>query len=249
MKWFLSKRASMDWFLDVVYVSLRASYKWLLGTMVLVGVLIGALFAAGVLGGGDDAPMPVVVVTPAPTLVPTPTPTPAPTLTPTLAPSPTPVPTAVPPTPTTVPVVVPTPTATPEPIAELPKDIKVSVFLEGASNIGSLEFVLLYEPTVLQVTGVETGPLVNGAILDSSTRTPGMVWAGLIDANGINGDGLAVVVSFDIIGDDESRTALTLENVVAYDATTLLDIVTIASNGLFVVNDGSLTVPTLAFLH
>ena len=247
MKWFLSKRASMDWFLDVVYVSLRASYKWLLGTMVLVGVLIGALFAAGVLGDGDDSPMPVVVVIPAPTLVPTPTPTP--TLAPSPTPAPTPVPTAVPPTPTMVPVVVPTPTATPEPIAELPKDIKVSVFLEGASNVGSLEFVLLYEPTVLRVKGVDTGSLANGALLDSSTRTPGMVWAGLIDANGINGDGLVVVVSFDIIGDDESRTALTLENVVAYDATTLLDIVTKASTGVFAVEDGSLTMPTLEFLR
>lgn len=237
----------MKWFLDIAYLFLSASYKWLLGTMVLVGVLIGALFAAGVLGGGDDTPMAVAV--PVATAVPTPVPTPTPTPTPTLVPRPTPVATAAPPTPTTVPVVVPTPTATPEPAAELPKEIKVPIFLEGASNLGSLEFVLLYEPTVLQVNKVEMGYLLNGALLDYSTRTPGLVWAALIDANGINGDGLAVVVSFAIIGDDESRTALTLENVVAYDATTLLDIVTKASNGVFVVGDGSLTVPTLAFLR
>ena len=235
----------MRWFLDIAYLAISASYKWILGTMVLVGVLIGALFAAGVLGGGDDSP--ILVAVPVATPVPTPAPTSTPT--PTLAPTSTSIPTAVPPTPTQVPVVVPTPTATPEPIIELPKDIEVSVFLEGASNVGSLEFVLLYEPTVLQVKRVETGSLINGAILDSSTRTPGMVWAGLIDANGINGDGLAVVVSFDIIGDNGSRSALTLENVVAYDATTLLDIVTKASNGVFVVEDGSLTAPTLEFLQ
>ena len=62
----------MRWFLDVAYIALSASYKWLLGTLVLVGVLIGALFAAGVLGGGDDSPMPVLVATPVPTPIPTP---------------------------------------------------------------------------------------------------------------------------------------------------------------------------------
>ena len=235
----------MKWFLDVAYIAISASYKWLLGAMVLAGISIGALFAAGVLGGGDDSGLPVIVATP----LPTPAPTRAPTPTPTLAPSPTPVPTPVPPTPTLVPVPVQAATATPAPTPMLPKEIDVSVYVEGADNLGSLEFVLVFEPTVLEVTRVKAGSLANGALLDSSTRTPGLVWTGMIDANGISGDGPAAVITFAIVGDDESSTSLTLENVVAYDAITLLDMVTRVSVGNFQVKDRSLTAPTLEFLY
>ena len=231
----------MKWFLDVAYIALIASYKWLLGAMVLAGIAIGALFAAGVLGGGDDSSRQVIIATPVPT--------PAPTPTPTLVPSPTPVPTLVPPTPTAVPALIPTPTATPAPTPVRSKEIEVPIYLEGADNLGSLEFVLVFEPTVLKVTRVKTGSLANGALLDSSTRTPGLVWAGMIDADGISGDGPAAVITFTIVGDDDSSTPLTLENVVAYDATTLLDIVTRALGGNFVVKDRSLTAPTLDFLQ
>ena len=44
----------MKWFLDITYLAIGASYKWLLGMTVIVGVLVGLLFAVGVLGGGDD---------------------------------------------------------------------------------------------------------------------------------------------------------------------------------------------------
>ena len=237
----------MKWILDVAYIAITASYKWLLGAMVLAGIAIGALFAAGVLGGGDDSSSPVIITTPVPTPAPTRAPTPTPT--PTLAPSPTPVPTPVPPTPTLVPVQVQIATATPAPTPVLPKEIDVSVYVEGADNLGSLEFVLVFEPTVLEVTRVKAGSLANGALLDSSTRTPGLVWAGIIDANGISGDGPAAVITFAIVGDDESSTSLTLENVIAYDATTLLDMVTRVSIGNFEVKDRSLTAPTLEFLY
>ena len=119
--------------------------------------------------------------------------------------------------------------------------------MEGAANLGSLEFVLVYEPDVLEVTNVRKGSLSSRALLESSIRTPGLVWTGLIDANGINGDGPAAVITFEIVGDDGSITALTLENVVAYDASTLLDIITTSTGGNFVVQDRSLVAPTLRF--
>ena len=239
----------MKWFLDVSYLALSASYKWLIGAMVIVGVVVGALFASGVIGGGDDSGGRAPIAAPIPTRVPvaTPTPTPIPTPTPTLVPSPTAAATAVP-TPTTAPPPVPTQPPTPKPTAVLAKEVKIPVLLEGAANIGSLEFVLSYEPTVLEVTGVEKGSMANDALLDSSIRTPGLVWAGLIDANGISGDGPAAIITFAVVGEAESSTALILDSVIAYDASTLLDILTSASRGHFIVKDRSFTAPSLSFL-
>lgn len=233
----------MKWLLEVSYLGIGASYKWLLGMAVIIGVTVGALFAAGVLGGGDEP------VTPGPSLssVATPTPKPMPTPIATVPPSPTPVPTLIP-TPTAAPVAAPpTPTATPEPTVAPAKVVAVPIFLEGATNVGSLEFVLIYEPTVLAVTKVEPGALASNALLESSARTPGLVWAGMIDANGISGDGPVAVVTFTVIGVGESSTLLTLENVVAHDATSLLDIITLSSPGSFTVKDRSLTPPSLGF--
>ena len=236
----------MRWFLDVAYLGIGASYKWLLGVAVIIGVTVSALFAAGVLGGGDQSgpPGPGLVSVATPTTSPMPTSTP----TPTVAPSPTPVPT-VQPTPTAVPVLAPpTPTATPEPTVAPAKQIAVPIFLEGAANVGSLEFVLIYESTVLAINKVEQGALASNALLEISTATPGLLWAGMIDANGMSGDGPAAVITFDVIGNGESSTALTLENVVAHDATSLLDIITRSLPGSFTVSDSSLTAPSLGFL-
>ena len=226
----------------MAYIAIGASYKWLLGMAVLIGVTVGALFAAGVLGGGDEPS------TPGPNIisVSTPTPKPAPSPTPTVPPSPTPV-LVVPPTPTAAPVLT-SPTATPEPVVAPGKEIAVPIFLEGAANVGSLEFILVYEPTVLAVTKVEQGVLASNVLLESSVRSPGLVWAAMIDANGMSGDGPAAVITFTVIGNGETSTALTLENVVAHDATTLLDIITQASPGTFTVEDHSLTPPSLGFL-
>ena len=232
----------MKWFLDVAYIVIGASYKWLLGAIVIVGVVVGALFAAGVLGGDGEQDTLGSGLTSTTVPVSSPTATPPPT-----SPRPSPVPTALP-TPTLMPLPPPTPTVTPAPPIATPREITVPIFLQGATNVGSLEFVLVYEPSVLQFTKVEGGSLGSNALLESSNGTPGQVWAGMIDANGMTGDGPAALVTFRVIGNGESSTALTLENVVAYDANTLLDMITQMSPGTFTVKDLSLIPPSLGFL-
>jgi len=236
----------MKWFLDITYIAIAASYRWILIVVAVVGILMGALFAAGVLGGGDDDDSgPTVFSTP----VPLPTVTPSPTAT--VTPSPTSEPTALP-TATAAPVVLPntpspTPIPTPTQAVVLPKEIEVPINLVGADNVGSLEFVLAYEPEVLEVTGVRPGPLAGQALLESSAATPGLLWTGMIDADGISGDGPAAIVTFIVIKGGGSNTQLSLQNVVAYDATSLLDIIVEASAGSFSTIDGALSPPSLTF--
>ena len=228
----------MKWFLDVAYIAIGTSYKWLLGMTVIVGVVLGGLFVAGVFGGGGDSDdrLPILSATPGPS------PTPA------LAPTPTLEPTATP-APKVEPTLAPTPAPTSTPMVVLPVEFKVSINLKGAANVGSLEFVLRYEPTVLKVTGVEIGALARGALLQSSTDTPGVVWAGMIDANGINGDGPAAVITFTVVGDSDASTLLELASVAAYDANTLVDIIAQASPGSYAVRNGSLSAPSLVFVN
>jgi hypothetical protein len=84
-------------------------------------------------------------------------------------------------------------------------------------------------------------------LFDFGTREPGRLWAGLIDTDGINGDGPVAVVSFKVIGPGSSASQLTLENVSTYDARSLLDILTDATSGSFTVDGLALTGPALAF--
>lgn len=234
----------MKWFLDIAYIAIRASYKWLLVVVAVVGILVGALFAAGVLGGGGDDDESVQRAFSTPEPLPTVTPSPSPTV----APSPTPRPTAVP-TPTTAPVVLPTaPPPTPTQVVVIPTEIQVPINLVGADNLGSLEFVLEYQPEVLEVTGVRPGSLAQQALMESSEAAPGLLWTGMIDALGINGDGPAAIVTFAVKQDGGSNTRLTLQNVVAYDAGSLLDIIVEASAGSFSTIDGTMSPPSLTFL-
>ena len=177
-------------------------------------------------------------------------------LTPTTSVQPTAVPDAVStPVPTPVAKVAPTPLPKADPTSSrkmidpivLLTNVNVPIHLTGAENIGSLEFVLTYDPSVLEVSGVEAGGLAQSALFDFGTRSPGRLWAGLIDSEGINGDGPIAVVSFKVVGPDASTSLLALENITTYDASSLLDILTNATSGSFTVDGRALTAPTLAF--
>jgi hypothetical protein len=69
-----------------------------------------------------------------------------------------------------------------------------------------------------------TGKLARNAAVNSNLETPGRAVVGFVDAIGINGDGTTITVSFNVVGKGTSH--LTLENVAAYDAETLYDILT-----------------------
>lgn len=177
-------------------------------------------------------------------------------LTPTTSVQPTAVPDAVStPVPTPVAKVAPTPLPKADPTSSrklidpiiLLTNVNVPIHLTGAENIGSLEFVLTYDPSVLEVSGVEAGGLAQSALFDFGTRSPGRLWAGLIDSEGINGDGPIAVVSFKVVGPGASTSLLALENITTYNASSLLDILTNATSGSFTVDGRALTAPTLAF--
>lgn len=207
----------MRWFSDVALIGIASSWKWLLGSVAVVGALVGLLFAVGVFGGGDgDTPL---VVAPSPT----PTPAPASTL-------------------------VPTPTQTAMPtVAPAAKFISVPILATRAKDVGSLEFILKYDSAKLEFVGMDPGLLTGSALLDSHSSRPGRIWAGIVDAQGINGSGPVAVVNFNIRDQETGALPLILENISAFNANTLVDIITTTTPGQFNSAGPALLSPIVTF--
>ena len=206
----------MRWILEVAYIGIATSWKWLLGSTAVVAALVGILFGVGVLGGGGEAG-----TTDSTPLAASPTPTPAASPSPTQAASPSP-------------TQVVTPTATPQPtVAPAAKFISVPVLATRANNVGSLEFVLVYDPAKLELAQVERGLLSGDALIDYSSPGPGRLWAGIIDINGLDGSGPVAVVKFKVRDNVGGTMPLSLESISAYDANTLVDILTTTTPGEF----------------
>jgi len=220
----------MRWMLEVAYIGILSSWRWLLGSAAVVGALVGLLLAVGVLGGGSDgsgaaspsaiaSPTPTPAASTNPTAVPQPTPTIAPTIAPTLAPA----------------------------VAPAPKFISVPILATRANNVGSLEFVLVYDSAKLELEQVERGLLSGDALIDFSTPSPGRLWTGIIDLSGIDGSGPVAVVRFKIRDNVGGNMPFTLENVAAFDANTLVDIITGTTPGEFTVSGVTPLSPIVTF--
>ena len=200
----------MRWLLEVAFIGIASSWKWLVGSVAVVGALVGILFGVGVLGGGGDgdvsSPPTAVSSTPTPAAISTSVPAPTPTARPNA------------------------PEAT---VVPAPKVISVPILATRAKNVGSLEFVLVYDPAKLELARVERGALSGDALIDSSSPGPGRLWTGIIDAHGINGSGSVAVVKFNVRANVGGTMPLALENIAAFDAITLVDIITETTPGLF----------------
>lgn len=139
------------------------------------------------------------------------------------------------------------PTPVPAPTKPLPQEVSIPINAEDASNIGALHLELVYDPTVLEPIEVQKGMLAGNAMLESNIDVPGRVVIGMIDASGISGNGSLAVISFRVVGTNGMTSALTLEKLAAHDATTLIDVLTKATPGSFIVKDRSFTAPIIHF--
>ena len=127
------------------------------------------------------------------------------------------------------------------------KEIQIPVNITGASNIGSLHLELVYDAAILDVTTVESGTLMGNALYEYNIDTPGRIVVGLINSTGIHGDGSLLVFDLQVLEKASTTVPLVLENVAAYDASTLNRLTLSTMNGSFMLKDNSFTPPTLLF--
>ena len=271
----------MRWWMDVCLIFISNYWRrlLLLGgalALVIVAVVVSVIYIGrdsnmAEASGVQPPATPVAEIKPtaapvARAVTPTTVPTKAPTLVPTVAPTQAP-------TPETEPVPQPTPV-----VAVEPDRIDVPVTLSNARNVGSLEFVLVYNPEVLELLEVEKGKLAGNSLIDSSSHTPGRVWTALINPQGISGNGEVARFTFEVIapattgsestvsGSRESGPAadaglnvaadtesfdsvLRLESVSAYSATTLLDLLAEPATGGFTREGLDVKTPVVAFVN
>lgn len=127
------------------------------------------------------------------------------------------------------------------------KEVRVPIEVQDAANVGSLHLELVYDRATLSAIHVETGTAVGDAMFQYSVDAPGGVVVGIVSSQGINRDGSIAIVTFKVTGKSKASTYLSLENVVAHDATTLEEIPTSTTAGSITAKDGSFTSPTLLF--
>ena len=87
--------------------------------------------------------------------------------------------------------------------------VQVPIVLNDASNIGSMNFVLTYNPQVLKVNKIDTGALLSGALFMTNYKAPPLVRFGLTTSDGITGSGTMAYIEFQVIGTAGSNSALT----------------------------------------
>ena len=205
----------MRWILEVAFIGLSTSWKWLAGSITALIILVVVLFGIGVLGSDSDANDEGLdasaIVVPS-----TPTPDPVATAEQTQE----------------IVESTPAPTDVTEQVAP-GKIISVPILATKAINVGSLEFTLVYDADKLELTQIERGMLSSNSLIDSGSSEPGRLWAAIIDSQGMNGSGTIAVVKFIVREGVTGVMQLSLNGIEAFDATTLVDIATETTPGEF----------------
>ena len=93
-------------------------------------------------------------------------------------------------------------------------EIKVPITIQNAKGMAGAQFDLNYKPEVAVATAVEIGDLVKDFMLAANLieAENGKVTIGLVGANGVNGNGTLVVVTFKL-SDKEGNTYVDLKDV------------------------------------
>ncbi len=135
------------------------------------------------------------------------------------------------------------PESTPE--TTVAATVELPIAVQGALELGSLLVEVGYDTGMLDLQSVKAGALGRNALLESNQETPGMVRIGLVDPNGINGDGEIITLVFLLIKSGGS-SPFTLELVEASD-TDLRDLVVQVNSSQFTGPDDLFVPPALVF--
>jgi hypothetical protein len=95
--------------------------------------------------------------------------------------------------------------------------VQVPVRLENVKNIGSMNFVLTYDPKIVEVNKVDKGSLLSSAMFAPNFEEPPVVRFGFADKQGVSGSGSVAYIEFKAIGSAGSSSPLTLSEIIAED--------------------------------
>ncbi len=135
------------------------------------------------------------------------------------------------------------PESTPE--TTVAATVELPIAVQGATDLGSLLVEVGYDTGMLDLQSVKAGALGRNALLESNQENPGRVRIGLVDPNGINGDGEIITLVFLAIQDGGS-SPYDLELLEASD-TDLRDLVVQVNSSQFSGPGDPFAPPALVF--
>lgn len=76
----------------------------------------------------------------------------------------------------------------------------IPVKITGASGVGGLDLTVTYDPAALKFVSGEAGPIAKNGMIEVNEVQPGTINIGIVDSQGISGDGNLALLTFDVIG-------------------------------------------------
>ena len=111
--------------------------------------------------------------------------------------------------------------------------VEAPVLISDAKDLGSLQFDLQYDPTLLEPSEppVKAGPALAGAMIEANAVEPGRLRVAMISGEPVNGAGEILFVAFTVPPGAAGSGDLTPAAVRAWDHTNNLDMLVEASAG------------------
>jgi hypothetical protein len=125
--------------------------------------------------------------------------------------------------------------------------VTVDVQAQQADGLGSLEFVLVFDTEALDLQMIEPGVFAEGALMRTSETQPGRLWASFVSLDGLSGAGPLLRLTFRLSTGAEMPVNVSIEEVSAYHAETLLDIPVETIPGSLTADGVDSEFPTLVF--
>lgn len=113
--------------------------------------------------------------------------------------------------------------------------VRVPVLVEGADQLGPVQLVLRYDPTVLSAGEAKRGALARSGMIYQETPEPGVLRVAMTTDEPITGDGELLAVEFRVVGQPSRRSEIELSNVLAYEWQSLAELLVDTGPGTFTV--------------
>lgn len=97
----------------------------------------------------------------------------------------------------------------------LDNTVQVPINIKDAVDVASLDIIVKYDESALDASEVDNGSLTSNSILFNNTDVQGEVRIGLIDLQGINGNGSIATIKFEKLKNNIDKTSVTIDSVEA----------------------------------
>jgi len=94
---------------------------------------------------------------------------------------------------------------------------KVPIQLNSSKGMGALQFELVFDPASSRFSGIENGPLLSAALVESNVVEPGRARVALVSNEPVQGAGVLLVAEFEVLVGPDGPLSFGLEAVRGWD--------------------------------